>query len=183
MTQYLYLIKCQQFYKIGIAVDVENRLAQLATGNPFPLEVEIVYEFDNAEYVERALHQRYQDARQRGEWFSLSYQDTVDIHNVCLMLGGRAFEYTGRTATEEVIEEAERIAEPTEGGKWDYAAMFADGWRMEKTTNGRHIGGGSKYWCWRKGSGFAKKYIYGGALSELPRSIEEMRQIYKQEGE
>ena len=57
--QYLYLIKCQQYYKIGVANDVESRLAQLSTGNPFPLEVEIVYLFDNAEVVERALHQKF----------------------------------------------------------------------------------------------------------------------------
>lgn len=52
--QYLYLIKCQQYYKIGVASDVESRLAQLSTDNPFPLKVEIVYKFDNADIVERA---------------------------------------------------------------------------------------------------------------------------------
>ena len=41
--QYLYLIRCQQFYKIGVANDVQSRLAQLSTGNPFPLTVEAVY--------------------------------------------------------------------------------------------------------------------------------------------
>lgn len=105
--QYLYIIKCQEFYKIGIANDIESRLAQLSTGNPYPLEVEIYYAFDNAEIVERSLHQRYKEQRQRGEWFNLSYEDKKNIHSVCLMLGGRAYEYTGENATEENIEEAE----------------------------------------------------------------------------
>lgn len=109
--QYLYLIKCQQFHKIGIATDVEARLAQLSTGNPFPLEVVVVYKFDNAEIVERAIHQRYKNIRQRGEWFNLSYDDLKDIHNICHLLGGSAFEYRGQTATDDVIQEIEEIQE------------------------------------------------------------------------
>ena len=35
--QYLYIIKCNEFHKIGIANDVEARLAQLSTGNPYQL--------------------------------------------------------------------------------------------------------------------------------------------------
>lgn len=109
--QYLYLIKCQQFYKIGIANDVENRLAQLSTGNPYPLVVEIIYEFENAEAVERVLHMRYKEKRERGEWFTLSYDDKKDIHTICLMLGGSAFEYRGKRITNEIIEETEEIQE------------------------------------------------------------------------
>jgi hypothetical protein len=49
--QYVYLIKCQQFYKIGVANDVESRLAQLSTGNPFPLEVKVIYDNKNNRIV------------------------------------------------------------------------------------------------------------------------------------
>lgn len=109
MTQYLYLIKCQSFYKIGVANDVESRLAQLSTGNPFPLEVKVVYAFQNAAPVETVLHQKFSDKRRRGEWFELNYQDTKDMHQICLLLGGGAFEYTGQEATDEAIEEAEQV--------------------------------------------------------------------------
>lgn len=111
MTQYLYIIKCQEYFKIGVANDVESRLAQLSTGNPFPLEVQVIYEFENAESIEKALHQRYKENRVRGEWFRLGYEDLKNIHSVCFALGGSAFEYTGQDATEEVIEEAEEIQE------------------------------------------------------------------------
>lgn len=107
--QYLYIIKCEQFYKIGVANDVESRLAQLSTGNPFPLKVEIVYEFENAEHVEKALHMRYKSLKQRGEWFKLDYEELKNIHSICLALGASAYEYSGNTATDEVIEEAEII--------------------------------------------------------------------------
>ena len=105
--QYLYIIKCNDFYKIGIANDVEARLAQLSTGNPYTLEVVVVYDFENAEVVERAIHQKYKNLRQRGEWFSLSYNDLSDIHKICFMLGASAHEYTGESLTEETIEDAE----------------------------------------------------------------------------
>lgn len=121
--QYLYIIKCLDFHKIGIANDVESRLAQLSTGNPYPLEVVVVYAFDNAEIVERSIHQRYRENKQRGEWFSLDYEALKNIHSVCLALGGRAFEYTGQDATEENIEAAEKEIE--------YCLIGGDTWRLE----------------------------------------------------
>jgi hypothetical protein len=177
---YLYIIKCQDYHKIGIANDVEARLAQLATGNPYPLEVVVTYEFDNAEVVEKAIHQRYKENRNRGEWFRLSYGDLENIHEICIKLGGSAYEYFGKEVSDESMEEAESVSEQVDGAKWDFAQMFADGWRMEKQTNGRNVGGECKYWGWRRGSKNPKGYIYGGTLASLPHPIEEMRRIYAQ---
>lgn len=109
--QYLYIIKCNEYHKIGIANDVESRLAQLSTGNPYVLEVQAVYEFQNAEVVERSIHQRFSDKRKRGEWFDLNLEDLRDVGNICLMLGGKARDYAGDEATEESIEEAEESCE------------------------------------------------------------------------
>lgn len=178
MTQYLYLIQCQQFYKIGIANDVESRLAQLSTGNPFELKVLAVYGFANAEIVERAIHQRFANSRARGEWFLL--RDPEDVREyllACQVLGGVPINELPTVADEEEIEEAEVLAEPTEGAKWDYAAMFADGWRMEKSTS---KGVNDRYWCWRKGlESVGRKYIYGGLIEDLPYPIPDMRRIYR----
>lgn len=171
--QYLYIIKCQEFHKIGVANDVESRLAQLSTGNPYPLEVQTIYEFENAEPVERAIHQRYKSARQRGEWFTLGYDDLKNIHNICLSLGGSAYEYSGEQATNESIEEVEEIQENVfNGDKFDYAQMFADGWRMAEQ------GRGSKYWNWRRGS-TNRETVYGGTIKSFPYPIEDMRRIYR----
>lgn len=175
MSQYLYLIKCQQFYKIGIANDVESRLAQLSTGNPYPLIVQVIYEFDNAEVVERSLHQCFKDKRQRGEWFELSYDDTVKIHRICLDLGASAREYTARYADESELEEAEEMQELPEGAKFDYAAMFADGWFIEKGNPRKGD------WRWRKNKHTSsEKYIYGGLIKDLPYpDLETMRRVYR----
>lgn len=173
--QYLYLIKCQQYFKIGVANDVESRLAQLSTGNPFLLEVEIVYEFDNAEIVERVIHQKLKNKRVRGEWFELSYDDTTELHKLCLMLGGSAFEYAGENPNEDAIEEAEEIQKKALEGsnKWDFAAMFADGWQMQVQDSR------GKYWIWRNRMNGKDKSMWGGTITNLPYPIETMRQIYR----
>jgi hypothetical protein len=176
--QYLYLIKCQQYYKIGVAADVEQRLAQLSTGNPFPLEVLAVYGFANAEPVEHAIHQRFANARVRGEWFELGENDVLAVKNICDLLGGQSANAGMPTLEEEDVEEAE-IAQETanSGAKWDYAAMFADGWRMERQSA---KGVNDRYWCWRRG-GYGpgeRQYIYGGRIADLPYPIEEMRRNY-----
>ncbi len=175
--QSLYLIQCQQFYKIGIANDVQSRLAQLSTGNPFELKVLAVYDFYNAEPVERAIHQKFANTRKRGEWFELNGDDVLAFGQICQLLGGLmegAKELP--TVEDEGIEEAEVLAMPTEGAKWDYVAMFSDGWRMERSAS---KGVNDRYWCWRKGSEtVGKKYIYGGLIGNLPNTIEEMRRTY-----
>lgn len=106
--QYLYLIRCQQFYKIGVANDVQSRLAQLSTGNPFPLtvEVEAVYSFENAETVERCIHQRFIKQRERGEWFRLGESAEKDFREICRVLGGEICDSHQRLS-DEMIEEAE----------------------------------------------------------------------------
>lgn len=190
--QYLYLILCKtdndkthELYKIGVANDVESRLAQLQTGSPFELEIMECYGFDNAEIAERAIHQAFTKERVRGEWFELGFADVRKFTEICGLLGGQFQTLNANEiyATAEEVEEAEEVQKEVFDNldKWDFAAMFADGWRMEKTTNGRHVGEGSRYWCWRKGTGNkGKKYIYGGVLSKLPHPIEEMKTKYSE---
>lgn len=185
--QYLYIIQCQQYYKIGVANDVESRLAQLSTGNPFPLEVKVIYEFENAEIVERAIHQKLKDKRIRGEWFELSYDETIELHKICLILGGSAFEYAGENPNEESIEEAEEIQEDVleNFDKWNFSAMFEDGWQMEyfsgrrKLSNGEVVKTEHKYWMWMKFSNGKRQRIYGGNINTLPHSVEEMRLVFR----
>jgi hypothetical protein len=174
MNQYVYLIRCQQYYKIGVANDVSSRLAQLSTGNPFPLEVLATYEFANAEFIEKALHQRFENRWERGEWFSLNPPEIDIFHRVCEMLGGKSFD-VDQTIDDEEVEDAEEAQETmAEGAKWDFRAMFADGWRID-TNNG------GKIWRWRKGSGAERKSIAGGSVSNLPYSVEETRRVFRKE--
>lgn len=111
MTQYLYLIRCQRFHKIGVANDIQTRLAQLSTGNPFELEVVALYGFINAQVVEAAIHQRFSSCRRRGEWFELSEENISDFHAVCGMLGGLTEGWLLASPTVADVEDAEIIQE------------------------------------------------------------------------
>jgi hypothetical protein len=56
--------------KIGVTDDVEKRLIGMQTGNHLRLAVMRLFEGGPVE--ERALHQRFDDLRLNGEWFSFS---------------------------------------------------------------------------------------------------------------
>lgn len=170
--QYLYLLESDGYYKIGIANDVQSRIAQLSTGNPHAIGLISCYGFNNAEIVERAIHQRFAGERQRGEWFRLTGQNIAEFDDMCGLLGGLAIREND-AVSEADIEEAEELAQPVDGGKWDYAAMFADGWKMA-VSDGR-----GRYWSWKRTVDSQKREtIYGGTLSSLPYPIEKMRNVY-----
>lgn len=174
---YVYLIQSNEFYKIGIANDLKTRLAQLQTGNPTELLILACYEFPNAQAVEIALHQKYKNVRKRGEWFMLTEQDQKDFNQICNMLGGELYFPNKFVANYEDEQEAEQIAEPVDGAKFDYAAMFSDGWIMERAN--------SKGWRWRNTKpakdiplNSSSIFIYGGLVKDLPYSIDEMQKRF-----
>jgi hypothetical protein len=178
---YVYLIRNGEsfLFKVGIAQDVESRLAQLQTGNPVELVVESSYEFPNAEIIEKVLHQKWSSVRTRGEWFDFNTRDVEQFDEICRLLGGVPYSPNADVSSPEDVEEAESLAEPAEGvTKWDYAAMFADGWCMDIYGNGRTNGQG-KYWGWRKRKDGQSGYVYGGLIDELPYPIPDMRLIYR----
>jgi hypothetical protein len=176
MTEYLYLIRCrEEAFKIGIASDVRSRIASLQTGNPYKLELAACYSFPSAEVVERALHMKFDGVRMVGEWFNLDTEQLKQFAQICNMLDGKLVNIDNHITHDE-IEEAEEIQESVnvsgDGAIWDYAAMFADGWRMNRSDSR------GRYWMWRKWEGGARKSIYGGVLEDLPYPIEEMRGVY-----
>lgn len=105
--QYIYLIECQGYYKIGVATDVGNRVSQMATGNPFEMSVVSVYEFGNADVVEKSIHQRFSEKRLRGEWFLLSAEEVVEFTHICRVLGGKECDVSGDNFTDFEEEEKE----------------------------------------------------------------------------
>lgn len=146
--QYIYLIACLNYKKIGIAGDVGSRLAALQTGNPFPLSLHACYAFDNAEIVERVIHQKFCQLRERGEWFSLSDENVTDFHAICNLLGGvRIFDGEIAVLTQEAISDAEEAEETQD------ILLGGISWRLE-TRNDRNPPG---YAIFRRGAD--KKYL------------------------
>lgn len=69
--RFIYFIACQEFVKIGIAANVDDRLNQMQTGNPYELRLLKVMESANAEQDEESIHCALERYRIRGEWFKL----------------------------------------------------------------------------------------------------------------
>jgi len=69
---YIYVIveKYSRRYKIGISKNPQERIKQLQTGNPEPLELVMYYEAKNRFITEKELHEENKDNRLQGEWFS-----------------------------------------------------------------------------------------------------------------
>ncbi|MDR8524668.1 GIY-YIG nuclease family protein [Shewanella fidelis] len=88
VPRHLYLFRCtgSDFYKIGIANDVNLRKQNLQTGSPYDLKVIFYVESDIGDYeareiiyLEKFLHQVFDNYRVRGEWFELTFEHISDI--------------------------------------------------------------------------------------------------------
>lgn len=74
-----YFIRAGNFVKIGKALNINNRLNQLQTGNPHQLVVEIVILSD----VEQIFHHRFQVYRRLNEWFELPGDYKALVEQFC----------------------------------------------------------------------------------------------------
>ena len=76
---YVYLLWSQYGYKIGKAVNVQNRTKLFEVKLPFPIKVEHYARFDDYTQAERSLHLHFHEQRMEGEWFSLNENDVAFI--------------------------------------------------------------------------------------------------------
>ena len=71
---YIYVIRCNEYYKIGVADNVERRLYELQTGNPYQLEIVGCYPAPRNMCIsfEGTLHSIFEQCgfHVRGEWFT-----------------------------------------------------------------------------------------------------------------
>jgi hypothetical protein len=67
----VYLIKCEQFFKVGVTWDLRTRLSEMQTGNPFKLQLVDYFQSSNAFKDEKSLHLYLRKYHHHGEWFQL----------------------------------------------------------------------------------------------------------------
>lgn len=72
---YLYLLRCNEFYKIGIASNMNSRLNSLQCGNPYNIEIITAKRIKDAREIEQALHEKLFEFKHKREWFLL---DDID---------------------------------------------------------------------------------------------------------
>jgi hypothetical protein len=78
MIEYVYIIECAGYFKIGRAKNVKRRLKQLQTGSPDDMVVLREYATEHAPKLEAYLHQRLFKRNVRGEWFAPLTVDLAD---------------------------------------------------------------------------------------------------------
>jgi hypothetical protein len=89
---WLYIIKAERFYKIGITISPETRLAGLAKQTPYATETILCELVDNAPGLEKGLHESLSTFRVNGEWFELPEQQVEDIKTYVKMFAAPAEE-------------------------------------------------------------------------------------------
>lgn len=70
-TGFVYVFRCQQYFKIGQAIDIRDRLRNVQTNNPFLVTIVKAIQTSNMSLVEGFLHKKFRMYRERGEWFQL----------------------------------------------------------------------------------------------------------------
>lgn len=80
---YVYVVKCQEYYKIGrTGLDVNNRIKQLQVSNPHELQLVLHGGTDNPSDLELSLHEYFKDKHHRGEWYKLGDEDLVTLEDI-----------------------------------------------------------------------------------------------------
>lgn len=84
---YIYLIRADKYYKIGLSKQVTYRFDQISTSLPFPTTLIHHFQCQQTSKVEVALHALFGSKRLHGEWFILSSEDvkwfsTLDGENI-----------------------------------------------------------------------------------------------------
>jgi len=78
-TGYIYLLKVNDYYKLGRTNQFERRLKQFETYNPYKIEVILKAKVDTCEGIEAHLLDKFSDKQVKGEWFKLDNADIEEI--------------------------------------------------------------------------------------------------------
>ncbi len=80
MKKRIYVIRSQEFVKIGVAADIKERLTALQVGNPNRLRVEALSKPTAIHAgIEDLLHGAHGGKHMGGEWFQLSYDEVEGL--------------------------------------------------------------------------------------------------------
>ncbi len=71
----IYLMQIDNWTKIGVATNYKARLSQMNVSSPYRIYGIAFHLVDNPLDVESRLHNKFDDKRGRGEWFTLGVKD------------------------------------------------------------------------------------------------------------
>ena len=78
--EYVYLLHCEGFYKIGKSKDADKRVAAINISTPFEITAvsKFLPESVSASSVEAAMHRIMREYRVKGEWFLFGFDDVLE---------------------------------------------------------------------------------------------------------
>lgn len=74
---FVYLLRSGRYFKIGLTINMEERVGRLKIQLPDPVVEVHRITTDDPRGIERYWHDRFQDRRKNGEWFELSSADVA----------------------------------------------------------------------------------------------------------
>lgn len=72
---YVYVIKCEKYYKIGRTTNLKSRFSYIGVQIPFDIEIVHSIKCKDMLKTEELFHQLFKDKRIQGEWFNLTKED------------------------------------------------------------------------------------------------------------
>lgn len=79
---YVYVIKCDKYYKIGRAFNVYNRLTVIKVSSPFQTDLILAGKVKDNIDIEKKLHNLFKDKHHKGEWYLLNKKDLYKIKDI-----------------------------------------------------------------------------------------------------
>lgn len=162
MESGVYVIQCDDLYKLGRAESIKQRFGQFQTANPHPLElvVSLKCDYHEATKLERHLHKLYIDKKYRGEWFKF---DKEDINSI-IDEGQKFLNKTHRRVTKTRAKVSE-LKQKLAALKLDARAEMISVFVVEKKMKGGNV---HKYWqCSWRGHNKENHSVYLGSCKTM----------------
>lgn len=86
-VNYLYLLKCNEYYKIGVSDNIQCRIDALQTGNPYKISLKYKWLPKDAYRAEKIIHEVLKHKNHRSEWFILDDIDIKKMNEILYYLG------------------------------------------------------------------------------------------------
>jgi predicted GIY-YIG superfamily endonuclease len=78
---YIIAVRDTDLYKIGVTKDIEKRLSQLQTSNPYEFYLLGFYVTDRHRELESLLHKKFRLSRYKREWFKLTPESVKEARH------------------------------------------------------------------------------------------------------
>ena len=82
LGNYVYIVKCGNYYKIGITQRIASRMTDFRVNNPYDVELIFYGNCDWYKSVEIKIHKLMSEFHHKGEWFLLGKEQVETVINI-----------------------------------------------------------------------------------------------------